>query len=288
MHMRQQSHGKYMKRNEKITVIMGVYNPRQPEYLLQAVQSIIGQTFQDWAMLIYDAGSDKEYIPVIRKAAELDPRIRLIRCEKNHGLAYALNQCIKQAKGQYIARMDDDDISKPERLEKIYDFLETHREYQWAGSNSDLIDEKGVWGEGNMQEIPGKEDYLPYSPYIHPSVVFRKKILDRLKGYKVASDTMRCEDYELFMRLYENGYRGYNLQESLFQYREDDNAYKKRKYCYRIREMKIRYQGFKRMGILSIRTLPYVVKPLAVGLVSPRILKYFRKSGKREAYVQRS
>lgn len=266
---------------------MGVYNPKQPEYLLQAVQSIIGQTFQDWEMLIYDDGSDKKYIPVIRKAAELDPRIRLIRCEKNHGLAYALNQCIKQARGKYIARMDDDDISKPERLEKIYDFLEIHREYQWAGTNSDLIDEKGVWGRGTMQEIPEKEDYLPYSPYIHPSVVFRKKILDRIKGYKVASDTMRCEDYELFMRLYENGYRGYNLQEPLFQYREDDNAYKKRKYCYRIREMKIRYQGFKKLGILSIRTLPYVVKPVVTGLIPHKTIKYLRKYGKREAYVQR-
>src|SRR5699024_3199279 len=122
--MKKQDYTRHTKREIKITVIMGVYNPKQPEYLLQAVQSIIGQTFQDWEMLIYDDGSDKEYIPVIRKAAELDPRIRLIRCEKNHGLAYALNQCIKQAKGQYIARMDDDDISKPGRLEKIYDFLE--------------------------------------------------------------------------------------------------------------------------------------------------------------------
>ena len=101
----------------------------------QAVRSIINQTFQQWEMLIYDDGSDERYIPVIEKTAKLDKRIRLIRNEKNHGLAYGLNECLKQAKGRYIARMDDDDISMPDRLEKLYGFLENHREYQWAGSN---------------------------------------------------------------------------------------------------------------------------------------------------------
>lgn len=274
-----------MKKEQiEISVIMGVYNPKNKVQFQQAVRSIINQTFQQWEMLIYDDGSDERYIPVIEKTAKLDKRIRLIRNEKNHGLAYGLNECLKQAKGRYIARMDDDDISMPDRLEKLYGFLENHREYQWAGSNSELIDENGVWGIERMQKIPCKEDFLSYSPYIHPSVVFRKKILERLNGYKVAAETMRCEDYELFMRLHEQGYKGYNLQENLLKYREDREGYKKRKYCYRVREVKVRYEGFKKLGILKFRTVPYVVKPLVAGLVSPDFVKYMKKSVRRVTY----
>lgn len=269
----------------EISVIMGVYNPKSREQLMAAVESIVNQTFQNWEMLLYDDGSEPIYIPVIQEAADMDSRITLIRNEKNHGLAYGLNQCIQRAKGRYIARMDDDDISKPQRLEKMYEFLEKHKEYQWVGSNSELIDEHGVWGNDTMEEIPGKEDFLAYSPYIHPTVVFRKKVLERLKGYKVAEETRRCEDYELFMRLHERGYRGYNLQESLLQYREDLNAYKKRKYCYRIREMKVRYEGFKKLGILKPQTVPYVVRPLVSGLISPKLIQYIRKQPGRNAYV---
>lgn len=269
----------------EISVVMGVYNPRSREQFMESVMSIVKQTFQKWEMLIYDDGSALEYVPMIKEASMLDSRIILIRSEENHGLAYGLNECIRRARGKYIARMDDDDISKPERFEKMYQFLENHKEYQWAGSNSELIDEHGVWGNDTMQEIPQKEDFLAYSPYIHPTVVFRKKILERLNGYKVADETRRCEDYELFMRLHEQGYQGYNLQENLLQYREDANAYKKRKYCYRIKEMKVRYEGFKNLGILRPQTVPYVVRPLLGGLVSPKLIQYIRKQPGRNAYV---
>lgn len=274
------------KKTIKISVIMGVYNPQKSEQLIHAVQSIIHQTFRDWEMLLYDDGSAPQYKEIIEKAASLDKRIILLRGEENRGLAYALNQCIKRARGKYIARMDDDDISKPERLEKMYDFLETHKEYQWAGSNSELIDEQGVWGIDKMREVPQKEDFLLYSPYIHPTVVFRKSVLEKLNGYKVSEETKRCEDYELFMRLCENGYKGYNLQENLLQYREDENAYKKRKYCYRISEMKVRYEGFKRLGILRPDTALYVIKPLLTGLLSPGLMKSIKKSVKKNDYMQ--
>lgn len=270
----------------EISIIMGVYNPKNSVVLQQAVRSMIQQTFRNWEMLMYDDGSDSEYIPVIEAAAKLDSRILLIRGEENRGLAYALNQCIRQAKGKYIARMDDDDISMPDRLEKLYEFLEHHKEYQWAGSNSELIDDEGVWGIEKMREIPCKTDFLSYSPYIHPSVVFRKDILKRLNGYKVAAETMRCEDYELFMRLHQQGYKGYNLQENLLKYREDHEGFKKRKYCYRVKEAKVRYEGFKKLGILKLHTMPYVVKPLVAGLVSPDVVKYMKRSVRRVTYAK--
>ena len=79
-------------------------------------------------------------------------RIIRIRNKTNKGLGYSLNQCLSIAKGKYIARMDGDDISEPERFRKQYDFLERHPEYQWVGSNSRLFDEHGVWGADCVPE----------------------------------------------------------------------------------------------------------------------------------------
>lgn len=270
-----------MQKNVKISVIMGVFNPYEQESLYEAVNSIIHQTFEEWEMILYDDGSEEEYAGMIQEAASCDERIIYIRNEKNHGLAYALNCCIEAAAGEFIARMDADDISRPDRLQKLYDFLKTHSEYQWVGSNSELFDENGIWGEEKVREIPQREDFLRYSPYIHPAVLFRREILIEMNGYKVSELTRRCEDYELFMRLHQNGYRGYNLQENLLLYREGVKAYQKRKYRNRIREMWVRYQGFKNLDILNIKTIPYVIKPLATGLIPPRFLQYIKKSAEK-------
>lgn len=262
----------------KISVVMGVYNPKNREHLLQALSSIVHQTMKGWEMILCDDGSDEECAEVIREAAELDSRIILIKNDKNHGLGYSLNRCIYAAHGKYIARMDGDDISMPDRFQKEYDFLESNRQYQWTGSNAALFDESGIWGVDRMPEIPEEEDFLPYSPYIHPSVMFRKEILLETGGYPTTELTRRCEDYELFMRLHKAGYHGYNLQEPLVQYREDENTYKKRTLQSRIREMKIRYRGFKQLGILRPDTAAYVIRPLAAGVLSPVVLEYLRKN----------
>ena len=268
-------------KNIKISVIMGVYNPTQKQQLFAAVRSIIGQTFPWWEMIIYDDGSSPDYAETIREAAALDDRIVYMRENRNRGLAYALNQCIMKSRGKYIARMDADDISKPDRLERLYDFLENHREYAWVGSNSELFNDQGVWGTDRRAKIPQNKDFLPYSPYIHPAVAFRKSVLIENQGYKVSETTRRCEDYELFMRLQSRGYHGYNIQEPLLQYREDCSAYRKRRYKFYIQEMKVRYNGFKKLGILRPGTMIYAVKPLFVGLVSPSVMQHIKKKIKR-------
>ncbi|MGL6197866.1 MAG: glycosyltransferase [Lachnospiraceae bacterium] len=261
-----------------ISIVMGVFNPKDRGHLYQAVMSIVNQSFTQWEMIICDDGSGAAYMDVIKSVTALDSRIKYIRSNRNYGLAHALNRGITVSRGKYIARMDADDISKPNRLERLYHFLETHPQYDWVGSNSELFDDNGVWGIGSTRAIPTKKDFLGHSPYIHPSVMFRRSILIDMKGYKVSERTARCEDYELFMRLHRHGYQGYNIQEELIQYREDDNSYARRKYKYCIREMQIRLQGFRKLGILNVHTSPYVIKPLIVGLLSPRMQGYIKKS----------
>lgn len=270
----------------KISVVMGVYNPKDGNQLYQATMSIVNQRYRDWEMIICDDGTDEAYVETVKAAAELDNRIKYIRCDENRGLANALNQGIHIAQGKYIARMDADDISQPQRLGRLYEFLEVNPQYQWVGSNSNLFDDNGIWGKGIRKETPQKNDFLKYSPYIHPSVMFRREILIEINGYTVSDLTARCEDYELFMRLHKHGYKGFNIQEELYNYREDVNSYRKRKYTYCIREMQIRSKGFRELGIKSVKTIPYVIKPLVVGLIRPRLAEFINKNLRKSYYAE--
>ena len=270
-----------MKKQVEISIITGVYNP-QPGPLLGAVQSMIRQSCEDWEWILYDDGSNEEYAVLIRRAAALDGRILVFRNSQNHGLAYALNECLRCADGRYIARMDADDLSAPDRLSKQRRFLDNHPQYQWVGSNAELFDGSGVWGFQKMPEIPQRKDFLFNSPYIHPSVMFRKETLLKNGGYRVSPKYRLCEDYELFMRLHRNGGRGYNLQQPLFRYREDYESQKKRNYRRRVRETSLRYHGFRELGILNRNTFPYVLKPLLVGAVPVPVHHYIRRRTKQK------
>ena len=106
----------------EISVIMGVYNELNKDILMEAVNSILHQTFEDFEFIIYDDGSCPEAATLLREVEGLDERIKLIGQDENHGLAFSLNACIDEAKGKYIARMDADDISYPERLMKQKNF----------------------------------------------------------------------------------------------------------------------------------------------------------------------
>lgn len=251
----------------KISVIMSIYNQRNSEYLEQAVMSILNQSFRDFEFIICDDGSDPAVCMQLEKYERWDHRITLIHSPENCGLAYSLNTCIHIARGKYLARMDDDDICDPERLAVEYEYMEEHPEIAYVGCNARLIDSGGVWGHRVMPEFPTERSFLRYSPFIHPSVMIRRSIFDNQEAYRFSRDTWRCEDYELFMRLLRLGYRGANIQRELFSYREDSNSYRKRKFRYRMDEMKLRYRNFRELGILFPTGWLYVVRPLAAAVV---------------------
>ena len=262
-----------MKTPPTISVIMSIYNQFNREYLQDAIMSVLGQTFTDFEFIIYNDGSDESVCLHLETYAKMDPRIVVINNPKNHGLAYSLNTCIDVAKGKYLARMDDDDICEPNRFQVQVDYLNAHPEIAFVGCNAKLIDKNGVWGHRTMPENPTKNSFLRFSPYIHPTVMIRRNIFDKQAAYRSSKETWRCEDYELFMRLAQLGYRGHNIQEELFCYREDNVSYKKRKLKYRIDEMRLRYRNFQSMGILYPLGWPYVIRPLVAGIIpSPVIL----------------
>lgn len=261
-----------------ISVIMGVYNQWNEEILRKAVGSILNQTFTDFEFIIWDDGSHPCVAKTIQSLSALDKRIKIAGKDENHGLAYSLNACIGMAQGRYIARMDADDVSLPERLEMQYAFLESHPEYAWCGCNTNLFDQNGVWGIRRMPQIPVLHDYLKFSPYVHPTVMFRAKLFDANEGYLESEETLRCEDYEIFMRLMERGLKGYNLPEILFCYREDQASYQRRKFCFRVNEAKLRYRNFKKMGILFPAGWLYALRPIAGGLLPSKLISYLKRS----------
>lgn len=260
----------------EISVLMSVYNSNDEDMLRLAVDSILHQTYQDFEFIICDDGSTDGTLETIKKIVNNDGRVVLIQNIRNSGLAYSLNYCLSIAKGKYIARMDADDISLPMRLYKQIEFLDNNSKYILVGCNAELFDDKnGRWGLRKKKEKPQKEDFLFGSAFIHPTILIRTEILKGLSGYRVCKETLRAEDYDLFMRMYADGYLGYNIQEPLYRFREDNAAFNRRSYKYRLDEAKVRYYGFKKMGILA-KSFPYIIKPLIVGLIPQQVLKILR------------
>ncbi len=129
--------------SKNVSVIMPVYNGER--YLEAAVESILNQTFSDFEFIITDDGSTDTSLALLRRYANRDPRIRLIS-RPNTGYVKALIEAVPLAKGKYIARMDADDISLPERFERQVRFLEQNPDYAVVGSKVLLIDSDGAPG----------------------------------------------------------------------------------------------------------------------------------------------
>lgn len=259
-----------------ISVIMGIYNTNNKTMVEAAVDSILQQTFKDFEFIICDDGSIDGTYDLIQQLAKKDDRIVIIKNEKNQGLAAALNHCLKISKGEYIARMDADDISLPTRLSEMLEFLVKKPQYAFVGCCAYLFNDKGIWGRRLLKEEPEKKDFLFGTPFIHPTIIIRKDVLVSVGGYRVSKETLRAEDYDLFMRLYAKDYTAYNLQKYLYEFREDNNTYKRRSFSYRLGETKVRLNGFRALKLMPVGYL-YIVKPLIVGLIPQLLLKYLRK-----------
>jgi len=198
----------------KVTVLMSVYNAE--EYLTVAIDSILQQSFADFEFLIIDDGSTDNSVRLIQSYA--DPRIRLIRNDRNLGLAASLNMGLRLAKGDYIARMDADDISRPERLAHQVRFLNSHPAVGVCGSWVRLFPglNNYVWKfHRNLQDIRCRQFYKV--GVAHPAVMLRKKFFaDNGLLYDPAYPF--SQDYELWGRAIR--YMEFaNIQKVLLDYR---------------------------------------------------------------------
>ena len=253
---------------------MGIYNCE--DTLREAVESILQQSISEWELIMCDDGSTDGTFELAKTLAASDSRISLVQNEHNYGLGYALNQCLKQATGVYIARMDGDDRCSPVRLQKQLEFMSGHTEFAICSTPMILFDETGEWGRTKLKEQPSKEDVVTGAPIHHAPVMIRREALESIGGYSTSSNTLRVEDVDLWIRLYYAGYRCYNLQEALYSMRDDRNAFQRRKYRYRINSTIIRLKGCQMMH-LGIKSYLLSFLPMIVGLIPERMRRGIRK-----------
>lgn len=264
---------------KKISVIMSVYNNEKT--VRKAIDSIINQSFNDWEFIICDDNSSDNTYCILKEYRDMYDNIKIFKNERNMGLAYNLNKCIEMSQGEYIARQDGDDYSTNNRFIEQLNFLENHREFDFVGSNVYLFDEKGVWGERIFLEKPDKNDFLRMdfvngARFCHPSIMFRRKSLLEVGKYRVAKETRRGQDYDLYMRMYAKGMKGYNIQKKLLYYYEGEQSLKRIPFKHRINSVVLRYKGFKNLGLLPIGLL-VILKPLFVGLLPKKILRFYKR-----------
>ncbi|MDB5282007.1 MAG: glycosyl transferase family 2 [Bacteroidota bacterium] len=196
-----------------ITVLMPVYNAQL--HLKEAIESILNQTFTDFEFLIINDGSTDNSEQIIKSYS--DPRINYVKNEANIKLIATLNNGFAIAKGQYIARMDADDISLPERLAKQFAFMESHPEVSLAGTWFESIGEINAPGKYESDINLIRLKMLYQTQFCHPSVIIRK---EAIKSIPVPFDPafIHAEDYELFSQLTYHGITT-NIPEVLIKYR---------------------------------------------------------------------
>ena len=258
-----------------VSVIMGIYNCA--DTLGEAIECICNQTYDNWELIMCDDGSMDSTYETAKVYYEKHPdKIILIRNEENSGLNVTLNNCLKRAKGKYIARMDGDDLCSPVRFEKEVDFLEKHPEYDIVSTNMTYFDDNGIFGQSKSIEKPECRDIVKGTPFCHTPCMVRKSAYDEVGGYSVDNKLLRAEDYHLWVKMYSKGFKGYNIQEPLYSMRDDRNAAKRRKMKYRINEAYVKCEAVKKLK-LPYSNYVYAFIPILKGIIPSKLYLLFHK-----------
>lgn len=242
-----------------ISVLMGIYNCA--DTLEEAVRCIIEQTYENWELIMCDDCSTDNTYAVAQKLADGESRIILLKNEVNLTLAPTLNKCLESASGKYIARMDGDDLCDRHRFQKEIEFLEKSPEFALVSCHMNLFDAEGVYRVVHHIETPAKKDFLKKSQFCHAGCMMRTDVMKELQGYCTERSRNRVEDYDLWVRMYEAGYKGYNLQEPLYSMRDDRHAQKRRNWLNRSNESKLKWR-ICRMFKLPYYCYLYAVIPI--------------------------
>lgn len=242
---------------------MPVYNGMP--YLKEAVKSILDQTYSNFEFIVVDDGStdsSKTYLKSLR-----DKRVILLKNNKNLGLSKSLNKALKKASGDYIARMDADDISAPERLQRQLNFFAKNQSIDLCGSYASIIEKDGK--KVGVLKYPTapveiKRKIILFNPIIHPSIMARRKFFEDLQGYRDQYDG--AEDYDLLIRGADS-HRYANIPQSLI--------------CLRLLPKRRSINQIRRMDRLDLKikldaAALYGVSPLLIyAIVKKLIFMYF-------------
>ena len=201
-----------------ITVLMPAYNAAR--FIGKAIESILNQTYKDFEFLIINDGSTDNTESIVQSYSDL--RIRYIKNDKNSGLIATLNKGIELATGEYVARMDADDVALPQRLEFQKKYFDKHPETDVLASTIIFINEAGestgTWqlDRDTINSSAIKSAMIRENCIAHPTIMCRKSLLEK---FKYRTSGMHIEDYDLWLRLLNRGYHFAKIDTPLLYYR---------------------------------------------------------------------
>ena len=236
------------------SVLMSIYKAEKPSYLTMSLNSVLNQTLQASEIIIVEDGPlTTDLYAILDEFESKNPIIRRLRLSENHGLGYALCEGLKYCRYELVARMDTDDICKPNRFEVQVEFMEKNHEVDVLGT---WIDEFFDVKENvvSIRKVPeGSKGLYEFgkkrNPMNHPTVMFRKSSVLKAGSYQTC---MLLEDYYLWVKMLKMGMVFYNIQESLLYFRLSHDIYKRRGgFKYAITEVKFQIELHK-IGYLTI------------------------------------
>lgn len=235
----------------RVSIIMSVRNVSAT--LQASLDSIVHQTFTDWEFVICDDASDDATPDILARFREEmgNDRVTLLANAENRKLAFSLNRCLDFARGEFIARMDGDDLSEPQRLEEQVRYLEQHPDIDVVGTAMRRFNEQG---DGEViypaSDTPDKWTLGrgSASPFFHATILARRAAYDTVGNYTVSWRTERGQDLDLWFKFFGAGLQGRNLREPLYRVREDSSAIRRRTARTRIGAYVTRLKGNRLLG----------------------------------------
>ncbi len=262
---------------EKYSVLMSVYIKERAEFLEQSLDSMLSQTIKpDEIVLVEDGPLSEELYAVIKNYDDSHPGLfTTVELPTNGGLGNALNEGLKVARNDLVARMDSDDISYPERCEKELQAFDRLPELSIVGTQINEF----VGDPGNIvssREVPSSySGILKFSrrrsPFNHPTVMYRRNDVLKAGGYKAYG---RKEDLDLFIRMVNEGYKAINLKKTYLYYRtSEDNLQRRREWVNCKEYIQIMY-NFHRKGWNGLSDITYVIVGQLIMHFAPKKFVY--------------
>ncbi len=260
----------------RISVIMGIYNCAPT--LQEALDSLYAQTYQGFKIILCDDGSTDDTLKIAEENARLHDNVLVIRNERNMGLNYTLNHCLKYADTEYIARMDGDDFSHSTRFERQIQFLDANQDYAIVSNPMVFFDENGEFMRGRVSAGEPLKTVFNYgSPFCHAPCMVRSEAYKMVGGYTEDKKLLRMEDYNLWMKMYASGYKGYNLPDYLYYMRDDKNAINRRTLKARINGIYAHWLAYKVLDLSFLLFCKYAFFNVVLGVMPKGLYKVLRR-----------
>ncbi|MBN7820458.1 glycosyltransferase [Bowmanella sp. Y57] len=257
---------------------MAVYQEDRAEWVAQAIDSILDQTYRDFILVVVVDGPLPSAISsFLREKEQRNAQLVVLLGAENLGLSSCMNEVIDRCADlspKYLFRMDADDISSTERLSKQVSFFEHHPEVSVLGTSLVEINEAGVEVGGRKLPLSHQEilEFLPKRCSMnHPTVAFRYRVFEQ--GFRYRKELKNTQDYFLWIELMHAGYIFENLSERLLKFRRVNDFYKRRGFNKSVNEFRARWMAMNRLKRYSLSNVLYALSVLALRIMPAKVVK---------------